>query len=85
MSLYRDTVAVCRMIKIEHSVFALPFAFTGAFLAQGAGPDWTLPSWRVMAPLTVAMVAVRCWTRKVATSSSVIVICERWFTPIGSP
>lgn len=59
MSLYRDTVAVCRMIKIEHSVFALPFAFTGAFLAQGPGPDWTLPSWRVMAPLTVAMVAVR--------------------------
>jgi 4-hydroxybenzoate polyprenyltransferase len=59
MSLYRDTVAVCRMIKIEHSVFALPFAFTGAFLAKGPGPDWTMPSWRILAPLTVAMVAVR--------------------------
>ena len=31
------------------------------------------------------MVAVRCCSRKVATSSSVIVICERWFTPMWSP
>jgi len=59
MSLYRDTVAVCRMIKIEHSVFALPFAFTGAFLAQGPGPGWSIPSWRIMVPLTIAMIAVR--------------------------
>lgn len=59
MSLMRDTLAVCRMIKIEHSVFALPFAFTGAFLARGAGPDWSAPSWRVLVPLTIAMVAVR--------------------------
>jgi len=59
MSLLRDTAAVCRMIKIEHSVFALPFAFTGAFLAQGAGPGWSVPSWRVLVPLTIAMVAVR--------------------------
>jgi len=59
MSVLRDTLAVCRMIKIEHSVFALPFAFTGAFLAQGAGPGWSAPSWRVLGPLVVAMVAVR--------------------------
>jgi len=59
MSLLKDTAAVCRMIKIEHSVFALPFAFTGAFLAQGAGPGWTVPSARVLLPLTIAMVAVR--------------------------
>lgn len=59
MSILRDTLAVCRMIKIEHSVFALPFAFTGAFMAQGPGPDWSVPSWRVLLPLTIAMVAVR--------------------------
>jgi len=58
MSVFRDTLAVCRMIKIEHSVFA-PFAFTGAFLAQKPGPDWSAPSWRVLVPLVVAMVAVR--------------------------
>ncbi len=46
--------AICRMIKIEHSVFALPFAYVGAFLAAGG-----LPSWRVLVPFTVAMVAVR--------------------------
>ncbi len=59
MSLLRDTLAVCRMIKIEHSVFALPFAFTGAFMAAGPGPDWAVPSWRILLPLTIAMVAVR--------------------------
>ncbi len=59
MSLFRDIGAVCRMVKIEHSVFALPFAFTGAFLAQGPGPGWSAPSWRVLVPLVVAMVAVR--------------------------
>jgi len=59
MSLLQNTAAVCRMIKIEHSVFALPFAFTGAFLAVGPGPNWTAPSWRVLLPLTIAMVAVR--------------------------
>lgn len=42
------------MIKIEHSVFALPYAWAGAFLgARG------LPSWRVLLMLTIAMVAVR--------------------------
>ncbi len=63
MSLAKDTAAICRMVKIEHSVFALPFAFTGAFLAQKTilppGGDWVAPSWRVLLPLTIAMVAVR--------------------------
>lgn len=46
--------AVCRMIKIEHSVFALPFAYIGAFLAAGG---W--PGLYSMLLLTVAMVGVR--------------------------
>jgi 4-hydroxybenzoate polyprenyltransferase len=73
VSLLRDTLAVFRMIKIEHSVFALPFAFTGAFLAArpvlpvgssmgspvtGAA-QWTMPGWDVLLPLTIAMIAVR--------------------------
>jgi len=65
VSLLRDTLATCRMIKIEHSVFALPFAFTGAFLAArtvspvtGAS-TWTMPGWDVLLPLTIAMIAVR--------------------------
>lgn len=45
---------ICRMIKIEHSIFALPYAWAGAFLAAGA-----LPPWYELALLTIAMVAVR--------------------------
>ncbi len=46
--------AICRMIKIEHSIFALPFAYSGAFLAADGFPGlWDL------CVLTVAMVAVR--------------------------
>jgi len=42
------------MVKIEHSVFALPFAYIGAFLAAGGWPGL----WNLLV-LTVAMVAVR--------------------------
>lgn len=52
------------MVKIEHSVFALPFAYLGAFVSAGG---W--PGWRVFILLTVAMVAVRsfamAWNRLV--------------------
>lgn len=54
MPFAKDLASVCRMIKIEHSVFALPFAYAGAFLAAGGWPGlWN------MTVLTVAMVAVR--------------------------
>lgn len=46
--------AVCRMIKIEHSVFALPFAYLGQFIAAGG-----FPSIKPFLLLTVAMVAIR--------------------------
>jgi 4-hydroxybenzoate polyprenyltransferase len=43
-----------RLVKIEHSVFALPFAYIGLFLAAGG---W--PGWRLFLVLTAAMVAIR--------------------------
>ncbi len=43
-----------RFVKIEHSVFALPFAYAGAFLAQGGVPGLTRLFW-----ITLAMVAAR--------------------------
>lgn len=46
--------AICRMIKIEHSVFALPYAWAGAFLAADG-----LPPLEPFILLTIAMVAVR--------------------------
>jgi 4-hydroxybenzoate polyprenyltransferase len=42
------------MIKFEHSIFALPFALTGAMLAVRG-----LPSWRQVLWLIVAMVGAR--------------------------
>jgi 4-hydroxybenzoate polyprenyltransferase len=42
------------MIKFEHSVFALPFALTGAMLAVRGWPTWRQFAW-----LIVAMVAAR--------------------------
>ncbi len=42
------------MIKWEHSIFALPFALTGAMLAARG-----LPSWRVLFWIVVCMIAAR--------------------------
>ncbi|MBU1003850.1 MAG: putative 4-hydroxybenzoate polyprenyltransferase [Proteobacteria bacterium] len=48
--------ALCRMIKIEHSVFALPFAYIGMVLAAGGWPG-LVP----FVLITVAMVAIRTY------------------------
>ncbi|HXY55077.1 MAG TPA: UbiA-like polyprenyltransferase [Nitrospirota bacterium] len=45
---------ILEMIKFEHTIFALPFAFTGAVLAANG-----LPSWRTILWITVAMVGAR--------------------------
>ncbi|MFP5258295.1 MAG: 4-hydroxybenzoate octaprenyltransferase [Acidobacteriota bacterium] len=52
--------ALARLVKIEHSVFALPFAYIGLFVAAGG---W--PGWRAFALLTVAMVAMRSYAMAV--------------------
>ena len=43
-----------RLVKVEHSVYALPFAYAGALLAEQR-----VPSWQDLAWITVAMVAAR--------------------------
>jgi 4-hydroxybenzoate polyprenyltransferase len=45
---------ILEMIKFEHTVFALPFAFTGALLAARGVPAWSTILW-----ITVAMVGAR--------------------------
>ena len=42
------------LIKFEHTVFALPFAYLGMLLAAGGWPGWRLFIW-----ITVAMAAAR--------------------------
>lgn len=54
MSILNKAVLYLRMIKIEHSVFALPFAFAGALLAGGGIPELKKIFW-----ITVAMVTAR--------------------------
>ena len=53
-SLWKSTVVTLEMIKWEHSIFALPFALTGAVLAAGG---W--PALRVLGWIVVCMVAAR--------------------------
>ncbi len=45
---------VLEMIKVEHTVFALPFAYLGAFLAARGFPGWERSFW-----ILVAMVGAR--------------------------
>lgn len=54
MTLTGKTADYLRLIKFSHSVFALPFAFTGALLAAGGIPDADKVIW-----ITVAMVSAR--------------------------
>jgi 4-hydroxybenzoate polyprenyltransferase len=59
-SIWRKTVLLARMVKIEHSIFALPFAYLGMLWAAGG---W--PGWKIFLALTVAMVAVRSFAMAV--------------------
>lgn len=43
-----------RFVKIEHSVFALPFAYAGAFIALQRVPRWQVLFW-----LTLVMISAR--------------------------
>ncbi|MGC1456497.1 MAG: UbiA-like polyprenyltransferase [Nitrospirota bacterium] len=45
---------ILEMIKFEHTIFALPFAFTGALLAARGLPAWSTVLW-----IVVAMVGAR--------------------------
>jgi 4-hydroxybenzoate polyprenyltransferase len=53
-------VLLARLVKIEHSIFALPFAYTGLFLAARG---W--PGFRAFFLVTLAMVAIRSFAMAV--------------------
>lgn len=52
--MFRKIQILLEMIKFKHTVFALPFAFMGAFLAARGLPEWNVFLWVV-----VAMVGAR--------------------------
>jgi 4-hydroxybenzoate polyprenyltransferase len=45
-------------IKVSHSVFALPFALMGAFLAAGGPPGWRVAGWTVLAAVAARTAAM---------------------------
>ena len=45
-------------IKISHTIFALPFALMGAFLAAGGPPGWRTAGWTVLAAVAVRTAAM---------------------------
>lgn len=48
-SVFRPFLTTLRMIRFEHSLFALPFAFLGALLAAEGWPSWRQVFWIVVA------------------------------------
>jgi 4-hydroxybenzoate polyprenyltransferase len=52
--LFQKLKTTLEMIKFEHTLFALPFAFLGAILAANGLPTWSQLLW-----ITVAMVGAR--------------------------
>ena len=48
------SLRLARLVKLEHTVFALPFALVGALLATGGHPGWANVGW-----IVVAMVGAR--------------------------
>lgn len=54
MGIFKKIKIYAEMIKFEHSIFALPFAYFGAFLSQ-----MKVPSFRNLFWITIAMVGAR--------------------------
>ena len=54
MNAFKSLRTVLEMIKVEHTLFALPFAFLGMLLAAEGWPQWATVGW-----IVVAMVGAR--------------------------
>ncbi len=55
---WRNTAATLQMIKWEHSIFALPFALTGAVLAAGGWPRLRVLGWIVVCMISARSAAM---------------------------
>ncbi|HVT02647.1 MAG TPA: UbiA-like polyprenyltransferase [Thermoanaerobaculia bacterium] len=52
--MFKQIAITLEMIKFQHTLFALPFAFLAAFTAANGIPDWRVAGW-----IVVAMVGAR--------------------------
>jgi 4-hydroxybenzoate polyprenyltransferase len=58
MALLRNVGTTLEMIKWEHSIFALPFALSGAMLAASGWPPWSKVFWIVVCMITARSAAM---------------------------
>jgi 4-hydroxybenzoate polyprenyltransferase len=58
MALLRNVGTTLEMIKWEHSIFALPFALSGAMLAAAGWPAWPKLFWIVVCMVTARSAAM---------------------------
>jgi len=58
MALLRSVGTTLEMIKWEHSIFALPFALTGAVLAAAGWPEWHKVFWIIVCMVTARSAAM---------------------------
>jgi 4-hydroxybenzoate polyprenyltransferase len=58
MAWLRNLGTTLEMIKWEHSVFALPFALTGAVLAASGWPSWSKLFWIIVCMITARSAAM---------------------------
>jgi 4-hydroxybenzoate polyprenyltransferase len=58
MGLLRNVGTTLEMIKWEHSIFALPFALSGAMLAASGWPAWSKVFWIVVCMVTARSAAM---------------------------
>ncbi len=58
MALLRNVGTTLEMIKWEHSIFALPFALSGAMLAAAGWPSWHKVFWIVICMVTARSAAM---------------------------
>lgn len=82
MGFWKNGIELLQMIKFEHTIFALPFAYLGAFVARG------LPSWRQLFWITIAMFGARtaamCFNRLIDLEFDAVNPRTReWALPAG--
>jgi len=56
--MFKKIKIILEMIKFEHSIFALPFVYIGAFLAQRGFPPWDKLFWILVAVVSARSVAM---------------------------
>ena len=56
--MWRRVGTVLEMIKVQHSLFALPWAFVAAFYAAGGLPPWGKMGWVVLAMVSARSAAM---------------------------